>query len=194
MTIRSGIFLAILMAASTCFAQSVLDQSFTGPYGGYWLSYTGADAVAQVYTAGITGNLTSVKLSVVSSNGAPVVVEILDATTQPSGPWPLLGYSMITPPSELACTTVPTCELVSVPLSPPVPQVAGNQYAIAVFPTYTGEIWFGAISGTTAYSGGGTYIHGPYWTDITLVYPGLPTWEQIASFYFQTYVKPSHKK
>jgi hypothetical protein len=186
----------VCLIASSCLAQpsqGTLDQSFTGPYGGYWLSYTGMDAVAQVYTAGITGNLTSVKLSVVSSNATPIVVLVLDATTPDSTPWPILGYTTYTPPLEIPCTTVPTCELVPVPFSKPIPQVAGKPYAIAVFPLYSGQIWFGA-TGSTKYSGGQTYAKGPWWIDITLIYPGLASWQQISSFYFQTYVKPVRGK
>jgi len=90
MKIRSGVFLAIIMAASACFAQSNLDQSFTGSLEGYWYSFgSGAmsGGIAQVYTAGITGNLTSVKISVATQNGGPVVVEILDPTTVNNGTW-----------------------------------------------------------------------------------------------------------
>jgi hypothetical protein len=184
----------VVLVVSTCFAQSVLDQSFTGPYDNvYWLFYTGPGAVAQVYTAGITGNLTSVNLSVGADNGGPVVVQILDATTQINNPWPILGYTMITPPSQICNGAAPACGLASASFSPPVPQAAGKQYAIAVFPTNWGQIWFGASStSTSAYAGGNPYYSGPMsWTAFN---SGLPSYQQIASFYFQTYVKPTRKK
>jgi hypothetical protein len=144
MPIRLGVFLAIGMAASACFAQSTLDQSFTGPLEGYWYSFGGgvmSGGITQVYTAGRTGNLTSVKISVATQNGGPVVVQILDPTTLNNGTWSLLGYTMITPPEGLVC-----CGLASVSFSPPIPQVAGKQYAIAVYPTYVSQAWYGSTS------------------------------------------------
>jgi len=98
---------------------------------------------------------------------------------------------MITPPEALSCS--PTCELVSASFSPPIPQVAGAQYAIAVYPGYVVHTWYGS-TGSIRYTGGGTYVRGPSWVNVSLLYSGLPSWEQVTSFYFQTYVKPSHKK
>src|SRR5437868_9359375 len=108
----------------------------------YWLSYTGWSAVAQVYTAGITGKLTSVKIMVSSLNAGPILVEILGPTTQTNVTWSLLGYTTIRPPKSLSCS--PACQLTSASFSRPIPQVAGKQYAIAVYPAYIGEIWAGS--------------------------------------------------
>src|SRR5690242_2567506 len=92
---RTAIFSCVfVMTASLGFSQSILDQSFTGPYGAYWLFQTGRGAVAQVYTAGLTGNLTSVKISVSTQNGGPVVVQILDPDSTTNSTWSLLGYTM----------------------------------------------------------------------------------------------------
>ena len=183
-------FFGVLLAASTSFAQSILDQSFTGLYEGQWYSFGGgamSGGIAQVYTAGVTGNLTSVKLSVATQNGGPVVVEILDPATPDNGTWFLLGYTMITPPDTLTC-----CALTTASFSSPIAQVAGKQYAIAVYPTYVSQAWFGSMS--THYAGGGVFVNGPSWADITPILSALPTWEQITSFYFQTYVKPVRGK
>lgn len=187
--------LVLILAAGTCFAQSVLDQSFTGPYDNvYWIFYTGPGAVAQVYTAGITGSLTSVKISVEAESGGSVVVEILDPNGAGNGTWPLLGYTMITPPSSVCNAAAPTCDLASASFSPPVPQVAGKQYAIAVYPTYVAQVWYGASTSSTTYAGGEPYFSGPSWADFASRYSGMPSYWHIASFYFQTYVKPSRKK
>ena len=91
MKMKIGVFLAIVMAASACFGQPIRDQSFTGPLETYWLSVGLIQPQAQVYTAGITGNLTSVRISVAMQNGGPVVVEILDPNTDTNGTWSLFG-------------------------------------------------------------------------------------------------------
>lgn len=188
--------LGVILVASACFAQTanstqtvtaVLDQSFTGPlYGNscWWLSWAGLGPVAQVYTAGVNGYLTKVKIAVSAQNGGPMVVEILDPTKNTNATWSFLGSKMIKPPYA-------TDKLFSVGFSPPIPQVAGAQYAIAVYPAYVAQVWFGSLYGSASYSGGGTYVNGPFWVNITGFYPALPSWEQIGSFYFQTYVKPS---
>jgi len=200
MTGKIRVFLSILVAASTYLAQSFagpshsnLDQSFTGPLDGVYVSIAEIVPMAQVYTAGITGELTSVEISVSTQNGGPVVVEILDPTSQTDATWSLLGYTMITPPEQSSSWCSPTCQLVSASFSPPIPQIAGKQYAIAVYPAYITQQWYGS-TGSNRYAGGGTYIRGPSWVDITTLYPSLPSSEQIASFYFQTYVQPSRKK
>ena len=122
----------------------------------------------------ITGNSTSVKISVTSQNGGPVVVEILDPTTLMNGTWSLLAYAMISPRDRLSCS--PTCELVSASFSPPVPQVAGKQYGIAVYPAYVVHTWFGSI-GLRNYAGWRDVCWRPFVVDITLLYSNLPIWE-----------------
>lgn len=184
----------LILAASTCFAQSRLDQSFTGPYGAQWLSFAYTfGGIAQAYTAGITGDLTSVRVSVFGQYGGPVVVQILDTNNGSinGNSWSLLGYTMVTPPDNQSSSFCsPTCGLTSVAFSPPIPQTAGTLYTIAVYPTYFGQIWVGSTS--TRYTGGGTlgtWVSGPDWAERDITSLGLP-----ASFYFQTYVKTSRKK
>jgi hypothetical protein len=188
MLLRVGVLFAALLVVSPLSGQVTLDQSFTGPHvDTYWLMNHGA--AAQVYTAGITGDLASVKISLFSMAPSPAVVQILD----PANSWALLGYTMITVPGEgVTCSTI--CDLIPASFSPPVPQTAGKQYAIAIFPTYPGQMWFGSNAANGTYSGGGVYVHGWNWADITPMLPSLVYWEQVSSFYFQTYVKPSHKK
>jgi len=179
-------FWAVLLGGA-CFAQT-LDQSFTGPLEAYWLSSSTVQPMAQVYTAGITGNLEFVKISVSAQSGGPVVVEILNPNGQGNGTWPLLGFTEIKPPSQLKCA--PTCQLIKARFNPPVSQVAGTQYAIAVYPAYVAQEWYGSINGSgQQYPDGGTWVYGPSWVDITGLYPSLPSWEQVLSFYFQTYVE-----
>ena len=184
-------FALLVVAGSVCLGQSFgqsflsLDQSFTGPLEDnccWWQSFDGGGlgAVAQVYTAGISGYLVEVKISVSAQNGGPVLVEILDPTTNTNGTWAFLGSTTINPPYA-------TDELISAWFFPPIPQVAGSQYAIAVYPGYVAQTWFGSNTSTT-YSGGGTYLFGPSWSNITNFYPSLPAFDQVGSFYFQTYV------
>lgn len=183
--------LVLFVTASTCFAQSRLDQSFTGPFEADWVFYQqSAFGVAQVYTAGIAGDLTSVRLSVFAPDGGPIVVQILDPNSLHNAVWSLLGYAMITPPELFACASI--CGLASVSFSPPIPQVAGKQYAIGVYPTYVNQTWAGSSS--TRYAGGGafgTWVTGPFWAERDLTLFGIPG---PTSFYFQTYVKPSRRK
>lgn len=181
-------FSLLLWVGSTCIAQTVaptLDQSFTGPVGStccWWLSFAGVGPVAQVYTAGINGNLKKVNIAVSAQNGGPIVVEILDPTKTTNGTWSLLGFTTIRPPYA-------TDKLISAVFSQTIPQVAGAQYAIAVYPGYVAQVWFGSQYGSSGYAGGGTYVNGPNWVDITGIRSALPSFEQIGSFYFQTYVK-----
>jgi hypothetical protein len=99
----------------------VLDQSFTAPVN---LGSSFNDCcrfVGQTYTAGVTGNLTSVAVDVFSSSTFALHVAIRDTTAG-------VPNDTILGQVKLGTSASPLSNLISFPAS--IPQVAGHKYAI----------------------------------------------------------------
>lgn len=101
-----------------------IDQSFVGPSDLSAGLYGPPVLVAQSYTAGITGTLQGVAVDVTgrSSYVARIQVKAV-ADGVPAGP--VLGQARASKSGDLSVDTV-------IPFSSPIPQVAGQQYAILV--------------------------------------------------------------
>jgi hypothetical protein len=156
LTTAAVVATAAILGASPAAAQGTLDQSFTNTSGGGAAVYQAIE-LAQTFTAGRTGTLPEVDLSLeleVGGNPPPLTVEIetVDANHQPSG-------------TVLASTTIPASAVLpgvfrwtpAVFSAPPF-VVAGTQYAIVLAnpdnTTPEGGKIFVAQYGDNTYSGG----------------------------------------
>jgi len=142
--------LPVLWFALSAYAQPILDQSLTPPpsYGGYDASINSCCAyIAQTYTAGLTGTLAGVSISVESQSVHPLKVAIRTV----SGGVPT---TTILGDVTLGSSSATLSDLIVFPQL--IPQTAGTQYAIVV--NYVGApppaegaeqgTWHGAISTT----------------------------------------------
>ena len=175
-------------ASSLAAPNAALDQSnptrarpcrFSG-----WVPDSANEWVAQTFTAGVTGNLTDVVLSVSVSNPRnPVAVVPVDAGGQPVVATPLAS-------ATLAIDAAPYRD-VDVLFSPPARVEAGKQYAVVLFAPAAGAwAWQGDIGPSFTDPLGnrcatGAYTRGRPWfsNSATLMADG--------DFFFQTYVVPA---
>ncbi len=147
---RSACLIGLGWFALFAKAQPILDQSFTPPtsYGGYDASINSCCAyIAQTYTAGLTGTLAGVSISVESQSVHPLHIAI---RTVSEG----VPTNTVLGDIELASSSTTLSDLIAFPQS--IPQTAGTQYAIVV--NYVGApppaegaeqgTWHGAISTT----------------------------------------------
>jgi hypothetical protein len=133
---------------------------------------------AQVFTAGVTGDLDQFDLAIGKSVAASTfTIEIRDTLAGAPGPNVLSTMSVTT--ATLPFFLGPPPSIVSFPVSPPVPVVAGTQYTIAVRAGTTDSL-IGGISLADVYAGGSHYIETP---------PGTFTFTGFDAA-FRTYVTP----
>lgn len=176
--------------ASSGSAQAIIDQSFTPPasYGGYDSSIDGCCAfIAQTYTAGLTGTLAAVSISVETQGAFPLHVAI---RTVKSG----LPTSTVLGDVILSSNNPKLTDLIE--FRQLIAQVAGLQYAIVV--SYLdapppGQLaggvgnWDGATSLTygSLYAGGSALgsVDGVSWVPQS---PGTIA----GDLFFKTYVSP----
>ncbi len=180
----ASIVLAVgfLLSAGVASADT-LDQQQTEAASGYSLKneVEGAISLAQTFTAGLTGGLDRVELSLDAVEaGAPITVEITTVNGDDAPSATLLASATIP-----AASIPPCCTTAFVPVSfpTPAPVLAGMQYGIVA---YTAE---------GVYEWGGTSSNGPYaggegWYEYSS--PPTTMWESFApssiDFAFKTYV------
>jgi hypothetical protein len=154
----------------------VLDQQQTSTGGG-GPQISSSSSASQTFTAGVSGELDQVDLSL-GSNGpiAPLTIEIRNVSGGAPGSTILASHSV--PISSVPVTHA----FVPVSFIAPVPVVAGTQYAIVAY-SFTGSgqyyVWTG--SGSDSYAGGGTFFASPpsgAWTTL------------VNDLGFKTYVVP----
>ena len=121
-----------LQPAGPLLAAGTLDQSQTTQGDGTILVGPGA-AMAQTFTAGLTGDLDQVALALTTVGAGTVTIEIRDAVGGAPGST-VLASATVSMASLPARGPVPS-PLTSIPLGPPAPVVAGTQYAIVVSPS-----------------------------------------------------------
>jgi len=125
-------------------------------------SYGGGEAAqeAQTFTAGITGQMTTVGL-LLAINGSETVnvsIQTLDGSLKPSGTVLATGSATVTG------TDRNVSNWVYFTLNAPVSVVSGNQYAIAF--SVTNSYFFGDFSGGNPYAGGQDwFFQAGSWTD-----------------------------
>jgi hypothetical protein len=162
-----------LVAGPAWASSAVLDQSNSWAPG---YDVGGPANLAQTFTAGKTGSLTSVELYLV---GTGTVYAVLDGATNG-----LLGHPIvpIAPPLASAHATVSASgSWVKFTFSAPANVVTGNYYAIAFSPTVSN----GTMGSLNTYSGGRALMyHSSAWVAVDSVYPGAA-----ADFGFRTFVK-----
>jgi hypothetical protein len=196
---------ACLAAAGPAQAAGTLDQQQTsapshvgvqGP-GFTWesgsIAYPGL-AEAQTFTAGVTGGLDRVELSLRQddhSDGSPLTVEIRNVAAGAPGTGVLAT-------AELAASEIPPdgSPLAFVPanFSPAVPVTAGTQYAIVAYTANQGAYWWG-LDTLDVYPGGQTSyrLSSPPGTWTTPDFPGdvaFKTYVEPAAFAFSGFVGP----
>jgi hypothetical protein len=182
----SLVFLLCVVSFSS--AQPVIDQSFTPPssYGGFDASINACCAfVAQTYTAGLTGTLAGVSISVESQSAFPLHVAIRTVTSGlPTSK--VLGDVILSSNSSQLSDLIEFRQL--------IPQVAGQQYAIVV--NYLGApppeqseeqgTWHGATSlkFQGLYAGGADFssVDGVSWTP--------ESGPVFGDLFFKTYMSP----
>ena len=153
--------------------QQALTWGFNGPLGG-----TSAQKVAQIVTAGATGTLVEVRLAVECLTGSSVTMQIQSVASDGSPSGTVLS-SVTLPPGPATGNSLP---LRGFPLTPPVAETAGMQFAIVALGPATNScaISFGPTDGV--YSGG------PLFFDAL---PNAPGWAGTTGYIlFQTVVSP----
>jgi hypothetical protein len=118
-----------LQPAGPLLAVGTLDQSQTTQNDGSLL--VGPDAaMAQTFTASLTGDLDQVALALTTVGAGTVTIEIRDAVGGAPGSTVLASATV--PVASLPARGPVPSPLTSIPLGPPAPVVAGTQYAIVV--------------------------------------------------------------
>jgi hypothetical protein len=172
--LATSLLLLNLVAGPAWATSEVLDQSNNWAPG---YDVGGPASLAQTFTAGKTGTLTSVELYLV---GTGTVYAELDGATNG-----LLGYSSVIPIAPALATAHATASAsgswVKFTFSAPANVVTGNYYAIAFSPTASN----GTMGSLNTYSGGRALIyHSSAWVAVDSVYPGAA-----ADFGFRTFVE-----
>ena len=186
---RATIFLvaslAVFLMAPAVAAAGTLDQQQTAFDPGFATvpAPGGNGAVAQTFTAGITGSLDRVDLLLASANppATYLSVEIRDA---PGGvPGQAILASRPIPPSAVTSTTP---QFIPVDFRPPAPVVAGTQYAIVAYSANVATTWFlWYFKNSDVYSGGQFFYNGT--TPPTSSWTAAPSQD----LSFKTYVVPT---
>jgi hypothetical protein len=151
--------LSALLALPSAALAGTLDQAQeSGPNVEF---VNGIDAWAQVFTAGVTGQLDQVDLLLADFGGGPgteLRVEVWAVTS--GAPASLLPGAAATVLHADVPDGPPTATWVSIPFN--VPVVAGTQYAIAVWAPYTTECdadcWYWFADDAGPYAGGLSYL------------------------------------
>jgi hypothetical protein len=169
-------FFLLLSLGGLCAADTI-DQSVSGPFFEN-VSFSPGFFWAQTYTAGLTGNLTSVGLGIFTAVGDTVQVQIRNIVSGAPGST-ILGSASIPAPSGCCGAFVP------VSFSSMIGQTAGTQYAITVTDTIAGG-WIGGL--LPPYSGGTVFSSsdGTNWS-----LQGIGSLNNIPDLYFQTVVNTS---
>lgn len=150
-----------IAAPSGAYAVVQLDQSFDDSA---WTTTASSSINAQTYTAGLTGKLTVVAVHISSAQPAALEIRNVDPSGAP-------GSLLLARASFAASASL---GLVEVPLTAPIDQVAGTQYAIVVT-TGDPNVWV-----TWAGRSGDYYPAGA-------LYLGANSMQQ-SDLYFKTYV------
>ena len=187
----SCIVLALpLCVVSSGFAQAIVDQSFTPPasYGGYDSAIDGCCAfIAQTYTAGLTGTLAGVSISVETQGTYPLHVAI---RTVKSG----IPTSTVLGDVILSANSPQLKDLIE--FRQLIPQVAGLQYAIVVSyldapPPGQLAAGVGNWDGATSLTYGSLYAGGDMFGSVDGVSWGpKPSGPVVGDLFFKTYVSP----
>jgi hypothetical protein len=178
-----AVAVAILLGAPGSASAGTLDQQQTdfsdGSYG-----IESAQSMAQTFTAGITGGLDQVDLSLIQFNGtpsAPLFVEIRDVSGGAPGTKVLANQTVPTSAGSSSPSFVP----IAFPSAAPV--VAGTQYSIVAFSfasTVGGYFAWKGSSSSTSYPRGAAFNSSPPLSSWTAEPPGS---NELA---FKTYVVP----
>lgn len=185
---------AAMMLAPAAAHAGTLDQSQTGhevPGGIFGPGVINAndpgDGLAQMFTAGLTGDLDEARLFLqqyATNNSGSLTVQIRDVPTVDGPPGTgVLATTAVAARQVPAADAPPT--FVPVMFDPPAPVTAGNQYSIVAYTTqHEGYLWFSQFEGET-----GPYLSGT-WFNSNESPP--TTWNYGFSNYdfaFKTYVK-----
>jgi hypothetical protein len=148
-----------LQPAGPLLAVGTLDQSQTTQGAGSLL--VGPDAaMAQTFTASLTGDLDQVALALTTQGAGTVTIEIRDAVGGAPGSTVLASATV--PVASLPARSPVPSPLTSIPLGPPAPVVAGTQYAIVVSRLGSGVSPLGIVEATGAsdpYPPGEAFFH-----------------------------------
>jgi hypothetical protein len=175
-----------LVAPNATLDQSNSSRASVCGYSG-WTPDSANEWVAQTFTAGTTGSLTDVVLSLwVNNSQDPVAIVPVDAGGRPVVSAPLASTTLT---AEATHAYVD----IDIAFSTPARVEAGKQYAIVLYaPSREAWVWkadLGASvvdpSGTTRCSVG-AYAGGRYWLSNSPDYAD-------ADFFFQTYVVPARR-
>jgi hypothetical protein len=179
---RIALLVLLLCALATLLtprvlAQGTLDQSNTATPLGVFATTAGFPVIAQTFTAGLTGQLATATLqlgAISPPSGATVQLLATDGSGTPTGA-PLASGAVTATAPYGAGTFVP------VTFAPAVSVIAGQRYALVLFPT-PGPIYWSFTAGD-AYPRGAAFVG----STTGAPYTQLPsTWD----FAFQTFVTP----
>jgi hypothetical protein len=162
-----------------------LDQSFTTGNGLSAGLYGRPALEAQSYTAGITGTLQGVAIDVTAIDVTQVARVQIEAVVNGVPSNVVLGSARAASGGDLSINTV-------IPFSTPIPQVAGQQYAILVdYPD--APMFVNGIQNTASWNGSAGNLY-PAGTMLS-TFDGGTTWQSFASqgfdLHFQTFVTPN---
>ena len=126
---------ALVLGAAAPASAGTLDQQQTSAPNNVGLTgnppAAGNNSLAQTFTAGITGGLDQVDLSLIKVGVPPanLTVQIRSVVAGQPGPTRSTLSTLLVPPGAIGTTQ----GFVPVPITSPLPVVAGTQYAIVAF-------------------------------------------------------------